>query len=180
MNKFWIILFHTYISKLKTKSFIITTLITALIVFGLANIQTIIETFDKDETKHVAVLTESDELYQAFEQTLAPMASDIVIEKMDDTEERAMEQVTAEEISGYLILKETSEGLPEGVYKAPSITDSGITSQLEQALQQLKVTIATTKAGLTSEQIDELYAPVQFSKVALEEHAKSEEELSQA
>ena len=26
MNSFWIILFHTYVSKLKTKSFIMTTI----------------------------------------------------------------------------------------------------------------------------------------------------------
>jgi ABC-2 type transport system permease protein len=180
MNKFWIILFHTYVSKLKTKSFIITTLITALIIFGLANIQTIIEKFDEDETNHVAVLSESEDLYQAYEQTLTAMSSDIVIEKLEGSEENAQERVTAEELTGYLILTETPEGLPEGVYKAPSITDSEITGQLEQALQQLKVTIATTKAGLTPDQINQLYAPVQFDKVALEENAKSEEELNQA
>ncbi|RFB18418.1 ABC transporter permease [Bacillus sp. HNG] len=180
MSKFWIILFHTYVSKLKTKSFIITTLITALIIFGLANIQTIIEKFDKDETSHVAVLTESNELYQAYEQTLTPMASDIIIEKMDGTEAEAKERVVAEEITGYLLLTETPDGLPQGIYKAPSITDSEITGQLEQALQQLKVTIATTKAGLSAEQINELYAPVLFEKQALEENAKSEEELNQA
>ncbi|THE11087.1 ABC transporter permease [Bacillus timonensis] len=180
MSKFWIILFHTYVSKLKTKSFIITTLITALIIFGLANIQTIIENFDKDETSHVAVLSESNELYQAYEQTLTPMTSDVIIEKMDGTEAKAKELVAAEEISGYLLLTETPDGLPQGIYKAPSITDSEITGQLEQALQQLKVTIATTKAGLSPEQINELYAPVQFEKQALEENAKSEEELNQA
>ncbi|MFS0824368.1 ABC transporter permease [Bacillus sp. 1P02SD] len=180
MSKFWIILFHTYVSKLKTKSFIITTLITALIIFGLANIQTIIEKFDKDETSHVAVLTESNELYQAYEQTLTPMTSDVIIEKMDGTEAEAKELVASEEITGYLLLTETPDGLPQGIYKAPSITDSEITGQLEQALQQLKVTIATTKAGLSPEQINELYAPVQFKKQALEENAKSEEELNQA
>ncbi|WP_010283536.1 ABC transporter permease [Bacillus timonensis] len=180
MNKFWIILFHTYVSKLKTKSFIITTLITALLIVGLANIQSIIEKFDKDETSHVAVLTESDGLYQAYEQAFIAMSSDIVLEKIGGTEEQAQEQVKAEELDGYLILTETPEGLPQGVYKAPSITDSEITGQLEQALQQLKVTIATTKAGLSADQINELYAPVQFDSVALEENAKSEEELNQA
>ncbi|MCS0543038.1 ABC transporter permease, partial [Aeromonas veronii] len=149
-------------------------------IFGLANIQTIIEKFDEDETNHVAVLSESEELYQAYEQTLTAMSSDIVIEKIEGSEENAQERVTAEELTGYLILTETPEGLPEGVYKAPSITDSEITGQLEQALQQLKVTIATTKAGLTPDQINQLYAPVQFDKVALEENAKTEEELNQA
>ncbi|WP_449539297.1 ABC transporter permease [Ferdinandcohnia sp. Marseille-Q9671] len=180
MNKFWIILFHTYVSKLKTKSFIITTLITALIIVGLANIQSIIEKFDGDDTSNVAVLADSPDLYQAYEQTLSAISSEIVLEKMEGSETDAEDKVVSEEITGYLILTESDEGLPQGTYKASSITDSGVTTQLEQALQQLKVTIATTKAGLTADQIEQLYSPVQFEKVALEENAKSEEELSQA
>ena len=49
MNNFWIILFHTYVNKLKTKSFIITTVITALIFIALTNITNIIEYFNKDD-----------------------------------------------------------------------------------------------------------------------------------
>lgn len=180
MSKFWIILFHTYTSKLKTKSFIITTLITAVIIFGLSNIQSIIDKFDSKDEQKVGVLSESADLYQAFEHSFAANSGEIAIEKFDGTEAEADEKVTVGELTGYLILTENDEGLPEGVYKAPSITDSDITGELEQALQQLKVTIATTKAGLTPEQINDLYSPVQFEKVALEEHAKTEEELNQA
>jgi ABC-2 type transport system permease protein len=180
MSKFWIILFHTYTSKLKTKSFIITTLITALIIFGLSNIQSILERFDREDKQSVAVLTQSAELYQAFEQTFTAMSDGVDISKFEGTEAEADQKVTAEEFTGYLILTENAVGLPEGVYKAPSITDSDITGKLEQALQQLKVSMATTKAGLTQEQINDLYSPVHFEKVALEEFAKTEEELNQA
>lgn len=180
MNKFWIILFHTYWSKLKTKSFIITTIVTALLIFGLSNIQTIIETFDKEEDINIAVLTDTESLFTAFEQTLNASSPDIALDKFAEGEAQAEEKVNAGELTGYLLLLENAEGLPEGVYKATSITDSEVSGQLEQALQQLKVTIATTKAGLTQEQITELYSPVQFDKVALAENAKSEEELSQA
>ncbi|MFL6558296.1 MAG: ABC transporter permease, partial [Bacillus sp. (in: firmicutes)] len=51
MNNFWIILFHTYINKLKTKSFIITTLLTVVIVLGLTNLNNIIDIFDKNGGK---------------------------------------------------------------------------------------------------------------------------------
>ena len=32
MNKFWIVLFHTYFTKLKTKSFMITTAVMLVLV----------------------------------------------------------------------------------------------------------------------------------------------------
>ena len=64
MSKFWIILLHTYVSKLKTKSFIITTLVTALIVIGLTNMTNIIDYFNKGNgTEKVAVIDETGELY---------------------------------------------------------------------------------------------------------------------
>ena len=46
MNNFWIVLFHTYVSKLKTKSFILTTVITAILLIGLTNMTNIIEYFN--------------------------------------------------------------------------------------------------------------------------------------
>ena len=64
MNRFWIILFHTYVSKLKTKSFIITTLVTAIILIGLTNMTNIIDYFNKGNGEEkVAVIDETGELY---------------------------------------------------------------------------------------------------------------------
>ena len=68
MSSFWTILFHTYVSKLKTKSFIITTVITALIFIALTNMTNIIEYFSKDDqTEKIAVIDESGELFPLFE-----------------------------------------------------------------------------------------------------------------
>ncbi|PAF11700.1 hypothetical protein CHH61_25890, partial [Shouchella clausii] len=59
MNNFMTILLHTYLSKLKTKSFIVTTLITVVIVAGLANLSGIIDYFDKDDKERIAVIDET-------------------------------------------------------------------------------------------------------------------------
>ena len=181
MNKFWIILFHTYTSKLKTKSFIVTTLITAALVIGLTNFQTIIEMFDKgDDNKKIAVIDETGDLYSLFEQHFTGISDKLTVEQFTGTVEEAKNKVAEEEYSGLLELSYDQEQLPKGVFTAQSITDSESYSQLEQGLQQLKVTLATAKLGLTAEQVSQLYVPVTFEKVALEENAKTEEELNQA
>ena len=178
MNKFWIILFHTYTSKLKTKSFIVTTLITAALVIGLTNFQTIIEMFDKgDDNKKIAVIDETGDLYSLFEQHFTGISDKLTVEQFTGTVEEAKNKVAEEEYSGLLELSYDQEQLPKGVFTAQSITDSESYSQLEQGLQQLKVTLATAKLGLTAEQVSQLYVPVTFEKVALEEDAKTEEEL---
>jgi ABC-2 type transport system permease protein len=181
MNKFWLIFFHTYLNKLKSKSFIITTVITAVIVLGLTNIQTIIDMFDRgDDDRTVAVIDETGELYPLFEQQFQVFSNKLAIEQFTGSLEEAKTKVSEGEYAGLLEISYDQEKLPQGVFSAMSITDSEAYLQLEQSLQQLKVSLATSKLGLTAEQVNQLYVPVMFEKVALEEDAKSEEELNQA
>ncbi|MEH7522975.1 ABC transporter permease, partial [Bacillus sp. JJ1503] len=81
---------------------------------------------------------------------------------------------------GLLILSHNPEGLPEAAYKARSIADTALSSELQHYLQQIKTELAASKINLSQDQLGKLYEPVSFSKIALEENAKTEEELNQA
>ncbi|MFE7061512.1 ABC transporter permease [Sutcliffiella sp. NPDC057660] len=179
MNKFLVILFHTYMSKLKSKSFIITTIISTIIILGITNIQSIIDIFDTEEEKIVAVYDEQNAAIPLLEQHLAATGDSLKVEQVDTTE-GIDEKIESGDYEGLLVVTFDEEGLPTGEYKASSITDNETISQLEQALQQIKVGIATSQIGLTQEQIATLYEPIQFDVTALQESAKSEEELNQA
>lgn len=179
MNKFLVILFHTYMSKLKSKSFIITTIISTIFILGITNIQSIIDIFDSEEEKIVAVYDEQNAAIPLLEQQLAATGDSLKVERVD-TQEGIEEKIEAGEYEGLLVVSFDEKGLPTGEYKASSITNNETISQLEQALQQIKVGIATSQIGLTQEQIATLYEPIQFDVVALQESAKSEEELNQA
>jgi ABC-2 type transport system permease protein len=181
MNKFSIVLAHTYLTKLKSKPFIITTLITVLLVFGVTNLNHIIELFSDDETKTVAVIDKTGELYEPLKAQLKTSGEkDIDLQMFKGTEDKAKEKVQNGEWQAYVVLSYDEQQLPKAAYYAMTVADSDTPLQLEQALQQLKTTLATTKIGLTPEQVKELYEPVVFDKVALEKNAKTEEELNQA
>jgi ABC-2 type transport system permease protein len=181
MNKFSIVLAHTYLTKLKSKPFIITTLITVLLVFGVTNLNHIIELFSDDETKTVAVIDKTGELYEPLKAQLKTSGEkDIDLQMFKGTEGKAKEKVQNGEWQAYVVLSYDEQQLPKAAYYAMTVADSDTPLQLEQALQQLKTTLATTKIGLTPEQVKELYEPVVFDKVALEKNAKTEEELNQA
>lgn len=63
MNNFFIILIHTYMSKLKTKSFLVTTILTAGIMLALTNMTNIIDFFNKgDEADKIIVIDETGQL----------------------------------------------------------------------------------------------------------------------
>ncbi|WP_246938860.1 ABC transporter permease [Bacillus pinisoli] len=181
MNKFWIILFHTYLNKLKSKSFIITTAITVLLIIGVSHLQNIIKFFDREgSSTQIAVIDETNELYHPLLDHLEFVEDDLALTLYENSMEDLEEEVKSGEFDGALILSYNASGLPEAVYKANSITNTDTTFPLQNAIQQLKVTIATSQIGLTDTEIGQLYEPVTFDMIALEENAKTEEELNSA
>ncbi|MCM3567906.1 ABC transporter permease [Neobacillus mesonae] len=181
MNNFWIILIHTYLNKLKSKSFIITTILTVIIVLGLTNINNIINIFDKNGgSETVAVLDGTGKLFEPFKQQVAVINKDIKLTQYKGNEKEAEQAVENGDFDGLIQLDFNSEQMPEALYKAMSIADSSLFNDLQAGLQQVKTMMAAAKLNLTQNQLQKLYEPVGFEKAALEKNAKTEEELNQA
>lgn len=168
-------------SKLKTKSFLVTTILTAGIMLALTNMTNIIDFFNKgDEADKIAVIDESGQLFEPLNEQMRLVNEELVLEKYDGNEADAKKAVEEGKYKGLLELKLNNEELPAASYKAMSIADSAIPGDLQAALQQIKTAIASTQINIDPDQLEKLYAPVEFQKSALEEDAKTEEELNQA
>lgn len=181
MNNFWIMLSQSYMNKFKSKTFLLMTLLVALAILGMANIEKIIAVFDDeaDRTK-VAVRDESGIFYEPLMFQLKEMETDIQFFKTEDSENKLKDDVSSGELDGYLLLKQTADELPQGTYKAETVANSEVVGDLQQALQQVKTAWAANQFQLTKEEISVWNAPVDFQKIALARNAKSEEELMQA
>src|SRR5690625_1275499 len=181
MHKFWIILRHTYMSRVKKKSFIISTLITLLFIFGIANIQSIIDMFSSDESADtVAVIDESGELFEPLKASMDQAEEDVKLVHFHESAEKAEKAVQEEEYEAFILLSINKKDEPKADYFANNIADSGAQLAIEQQLQQLKIAMATEQAGIDQEKLADIYASVDFHASALDEHAKTDEELSQA
>jgi ABC-2 type transport system permease protein len=180
MNKFMIMLAHSYFSKLKAKSFIISTIIIAGAIILLTNFDTIISNFKGDEEDKVVVQDETGYLYSMLKAQVTVTNDEIKLTDSADSIEEIESQIEEGEIKGLLVLTEGKDGLPEAQYKSSSLSDSSVTSDLQLALQNIKSSLAANKLNLSSEELATLSGPVTFEKTALSEGAKSEEELSQA
>ena len=179
MNKFLIMMGHTYKNRVKSKSFLITTIITVAIIFALSNFQTIIETFSNtDEEEKVAVITENDGWYQSLEQSLS-MNENLVLHSYEGTLEDAKAEVEEGEYQSVVQIEQNADELPEATYYANQIANTGNSEPVRQAIQQLKVQQVTEQANVDPVIIEQISAPVSFDLVALEESAKTAEELNQ-
>ncbi|TMU88197.1 ABC transporter permease [Bacillus sp. BHET2] len=180
MNNFFLMLGHSYMSKLKAKSFIISTVIIAAALVLLANFDSVISNFTGDEVNKVAVQDESGKLYKPLVQQLNVMNSELQLEPASQSTEKIESEIESEELKGLLILSESPDGLPQALFKSNSLSDSTVTGELQVALQNVKSSLAASKLELSGEELTLLSGPVVFEKEALVEGAKSEEELSQA
>lgn len=179
MSKFWTIFAHTYMTKFKTKSFIISTIITILFIFGISNIQSIIDMFSGDDNEEIAVIDESGELFAPFETTMKANNDTIEPVLYEDGEEPGKKAVKDDTYEGLLVLDMNDEQIPEASLYMNTINEAGIKEDLEIVLQQLKVTVATQNAGIDDDQLQAIYEPVSFETTALDDSAKSDDVQSQ-
>ncbi|MGE8019435.1 ABC transporter permease [Peribacillus frigoritolerans] len=180
MNKFWIVLSHTYLSKLKTKSFIISTIIMMALILLLSNLSNLIDKFDSDEQEKVAVIDQTEgSLFDSYKSAVAGVNDDLSIISAQD-EKEAEEMVSAEEIVGYLLIQKDKTLGFKGTYKANQISNSAVSNDLLLALTQLKGQITAKELNLTEQQIAQLNTPPAFDTIALQKNAKTEEDLNQA
>ncbi|ASF38697.1 hypothetical protein CEH05_06070 [Halobacillus halophilus] len=179
MNKFFIMMGHTYRNRVKSKSFLITTIITVLIIFGLTNLQQIINSFSGDEEeKTVAMIAENEEWIESIKQQMGAN-QEVAVEDYSGSLEDAKERVEAGDFQSVTVLEEAENGLPQADYYANQVANTGTSEPIRQALQQLKVQIITERANVNDEVLQQISAPVAFELNALEESAKTAEELNQ-
>ena len=178
MNKFWIVLFHTYFTKLKTKSFLITTAIMLVLVIGLANITKIIELFG-DTKQTIGVIDHTNSVFEPFKLGMESIDKDVEMKALR-TEDEAKKLLSTEVLSGYLIIESNQKELLKGIYKANTLTDTTISSELASVLSQVKAKMVAHELQLSEKQILALNTPAPFEMVAFEKNAKTEEELNAA
>lgn len=180
MHSFWIIFKQAFMTKAKTKSFIITTVTVAAAFFLLANLPNIIEAFQgsDEEANVLQVIDESGELVPALQQQLEAAGSNMQAMQTDQTEEQLKEGITEGTIDAYLVLEQNSPLTARYVSESANEMNSG--SDVEQAVQSLQTAVAAEEMGLDANEVSQLFLPASFEREAVSESSKSQEELSQA
>ncbi|PIC78814.1 hypothetical protein CSV75_15145 [Sporosarcina sp. P18a] len=184
MREFWIIFKQSFLTKAKTKSFFITTLIMVAGIFLFANLPSIMEKVGKmmgnEEDDRVLVVDESGVLFDRLLEHLQQNEQGISLELTEDTKDQLLEQVKSEKIASFMELSFDADQTIQANYTTSSLVDQFLPSALQDALQNIQTEVKAERLSLSVEQVSELFAPIQFEKHNISETAKSEEELNQA
>ena len=186
MREFMIIFKQAFMTKAKTKSFIITTSIMIAAVFLFANMEKIIDTVksvtggDSDSAEVLQVLDESGVLADRLKMQFESNESDIKVELSSKSEKVLTEQVKEGEIDSFVTLALDNTNTIQANYISMSAMEFTLPMMLQDALQSIQTEMKAEELSLSGEQVQTLFAPIQFEQQSVSPSAKSEEELSQA
>ena len=172
MNKMGTIISFTFKNKVRTKSFMITTLILVLLLSIAMNIPYMIDQFKGEDSSastgtQIGVVAEEGNSVAEFLKVYTspegmPQATVVQYASADDAElKKALDEGT---IEGYLTFAEpTGEGLPPVTYHSNDGELQGdVQIYLQNALQQANTQFIVGDK-LTQEQVNAMYAPVQIT-----------------
>ncbi len=183
MNSFWTVVGFTLRNKLRAKAFLVTTIIIALILSIAINLPYMFTKFNLGGGDGVTTI--------GYIQSTANEAGDVASKKLAEyfsaTEDSATElkgyadkgsaaenekqlkkAIADGEISGYLEFGDvTNSGLPAITYKTEKLLEYKIQGKLQGALQLIRQEMVLKDAGLTSEQLAQLNAPINISTVQI-------------
>ncbi len=179
MNSFWTVVGFTARNKLKAKSFLITTLVIAIIISIGANIPYFITKFGGGDTVTKIGYTQAsgedsatgDQLKAYFEQQEKKTVELVAFEdkgSVDANETMLKKAIEDKQIKGYLTFGDmTDSGFPEITYKSEKLLEVSTTSALQGALLMIRQGIILQDAGLTQEQLAQLNAPIQIGTLQI-------------
>ncbi|QUW23449.1 ABC transporter permease [Sporosarcina sp. Marseille-Q4063] len=183
MREFLIIFKQAFMTKLKTKSFILTTAFMIAAVFLFANMTSIIDTVTdltgggEDE---IYVVDESGELSVSLKEKLDATNSGIVVKTTTESEKALTEKVSNEEIDSFLVIGLDAENTIQADYTSLSALDFGRSAMIMEALQSIQSELKAEQLSLSPDQLQTLFSPIQFEQHSVSTTTKSEEELSEA
>lgn len=183
MREFWIIFKQAFLTKAKTKSFIITTVIVMAGMFLLSNLPRILETFEglgSDEATELKVVDNTGQLKDPLAAVLQANESDITLESTDQSESDLKKQVQDKDIDSFLTLSLDDKNTIQATYTTLSSIETSLPDTLRNALQTVQAGIKADELSLSSDQVDSLFTQVNFEKNNISSSAKSEDELNQA
>lgn len=176
MNSFVTVMAFTLRNKLRTKAFLITTLIIAIILSVVVNLPYIISAFSSGSVDSIGYIETSapkvtGPLKAYYDKQEEPELKLVAFPDAGSAKanEQALKQAIADgEIKGYLAFS-PGEGadFPKVTYKSEELLAMGAPGSIPTVLQQIKTETVLKDANLTDAQKAQLFAPVEIGSVQI-------------
>lgn len=186
MSKFGTVVGFTIRNKVKTKSYVISTLILVAIISVVVNLPYIIDKFSSDAPDKIGYLTASteegklssvtpsivgDQMKQFFSKQEHPDYEFVPIENQnsdDANEKKLLDALSNGDIDAYATFEEDGTSFPAMVLHAEKVYSDSSKVNMQAALQTIKTQFALQGLGLTAEQETALFSQAVVDSVKVD------------
>ena len=163
MNKIWLILGREYLSRVKKKSFLLTTFLTPILFGGIYALAIYMAVSESDQKKVVKVLDETGYFVNKLDDK-----NSITYEYVNESIDRAQSDLESGGFDGLLYIRQLDIHDPEGINFYSMTTPglelvSGINRSLESVVRNIKI----EQMGLSSSALDSLYTDINIETINL-------------
>ncbi|QCT01269.1 putative membrane protein [Paenibacillus algicola] len=179
MNNMWTVIRFTFMNKVRTKSFVVSTLIFALLITIGINIPFFIQLFSGDQEDQGGapqqiglVYGEQAAIAEELQSTMEEMAAQYKLIQYDTLDETMLNSdVSSGLIDGYIRFEaQEGQSFPAVIYSSEDdVLEPQLQAVLQAALQGAKTRAVLNDLSLSDEQIQEINTPVQISTRSVEE-----------
>lgn len=155
MNKFWSTFKLTYLSKIKSKAFIIFMSIIVILMIALSNIDKIIDLFDNGPDK-VGVVTQNEQIYKVLKQQSHALDDDATFKKV--SEKDAHKLVKNEKLKKAYIVKQDKHHQLSGTILSKDNVEAEDEQKLTEVLTSIQSQLVASNLNLSQKELKQLQA----------------------
>jgi len=189
MHNTWLIIRREYLERIRSKAFIIMTLLMPVFMASTILIPAMLSDMKSGGTRHIVLVANNPEIAEAVKQQLiTPQPSDsktdadirsqkasaprYAIEigtNVADAERASLrQQITEGKIDGFLWLADTDLASHKIVYSAKDVTDFGESIELRNAVQSALVKRQLAQKGVSGAEVENLLKPIDLDSIRIE------------
>lgn len=184
MEKMWTVWRREYLSRVKTRGFIIGTIALPLVMLLIFTVPIFLSFFDAEQSKHIAVIDQSGAIFDSLQTALAATTKtgerlynfipyNAPGENLAAMKDSLLQQVNRGELDAYLIIPATVLAGDSADYYGLNVSNRSENRQIENALSNIVTDMRIQQQGLDAERIRRMNRPVDLN--ALPAVAEGEE-----
>ncbi|NTV47038.1 MAG: ABC transporter permease, partial [Chlorobiales bacterium] len=179
MTKIPIIVQKEYLERVRSKGFLISTIMIPLFLAGSILIPLAVTILGSSTSKPIiAFCDQTGEVEPYLLEQMKPLEQLVVVPVTlanPQIEKQILHDIERRVLLGYLSVRKTPNGNYEASYTARTLSDPVLARTLEQAVKSAISTVRLKSAGLSDAQIRALETPILFSTHKIQAGKESEE-----
>ncbi|HVZ18480.1 MAG TPA: ABC transporter permease, partial [Terriglobales bacterium] len=173
MRNTWLVIRREYLERVRSKSFIVSTILLPAFVFAITVLPTKLMMMKSNNVFHLMVVTSTKPVADAVKAQLQSTDSDRkyqideLITDDNTNREKLAAEVKAKKIDGYLWLTDESIADNKAAFSALSTSDFALNQNIREAASKGVTHARLAQHGVAASEVDTLLKPVHVETVAL-------------